>query len=764
GIEHRAQERNLGVLCFVGSRINSPIPSESSANVAFRIADPKSLDGLIVISAAITTFLAESGVRRLFAARKDFPQVSVGVRVPGVSSITVDGTGGIKEMVRHLASVHKRRRFAAIGGPPDHAEAEQRRVAFFEAIDELGIDFDPRMYVTGTFVQESGAAATQELIATGNRFDALVCMNDRMAIGALAELRRSGVQVPDDVSVVGFDGIEEGRCVTPPLTTVVQPLREVGIAAVDAIAQLIEGGGPTRRVLHCVPSIAESCGCPPKLSFVGKPLTDNAGVEGIERATIETLVGMATTGQGEDFLRRLNAELTCETLAGADLRRWHDALSLVRRVSAASEGADGEQRTELFERARVLLAESEARHEAERRVAAENRFDTLRAISASLGGAFELPEMLQRLDAGLTKLRIGKGYLALFDQSRADLNSSRLIFVHDDSSKDRPIAPLPVSFRTGQVLPPRTGGSWRKGHWVLEPLVFQHETVGYLLLSGGIEEPGVYDSLRDQVASALKGSLLFRQVREHERSLEEEVTRRTQELTQTNLELTQEINRTARLEQEVTEISNRTMERIGQDLHDDLCQHLAGIAMLASVARDALPKSETAYVASLDKVSELLSDSIHRVKQIARGLVPSGLESHGLAAAIEALVAAARRSYTAAIEFRATPDFKIGDTDRALQAYRIVQEALANSLKHSRADHISVRLYCEHPAGAGIRTLIAEVSDSGVGLPEKPSTDGMGMRIMRYRAEKAHIQLKIASDGRGTRIICRIPIEIGGAA
>lgn len=761
GIEHRAQETNLGVICFVGSRIGSPITAEATANVAFRIADPKSLDGIIVISAAITTFLAKSGVRKLFALRKGFPQVSVGVQVPGVSSITVDGSGGIREMVRHLSLVHERRHFAAIGGPPDHAEAEQRRRAFFKAIEELGLPFYPQMYVTGTFVQESGAEAARELMSSGIPFDALVCMNDRMAIGALAELRRAGVRVPEETSVVGFDGIEDAGSVTPPLTTVVQPLYELGVAAVDAIADLLNGGKPERRLLECAPSISESCGCPPKLTFTdGIPY----GAEGgIGKDTIEALVRLAETGEGEAFLRRLNGELTSDLVTGKEIKRWHDGLSFVRKSAARVDGEVGERRTELFARAAILVAEAEARRQAERRVVAENRFASLRAISASLGSAFDLPIMLERLDAALTTLHIEKGYLVLFEQDDPEIDHSRLIFVHDASNPVSETSDLPTRFRTNKLLPPSIDAVWRNRHWVLEPLVFQDEAVGYLLLSGGIEKPAVYDSLRDQVASALKGSLLLRQVREHERSLEVEVARRTQELTKANLELTQEIGRRARLEQEVIEISNRTMERIGQDLHDDLCQHLAGIAMLASVARKAVPKTENTLSDSLDHIAKLLADSIGRVRQIARGLVPAGLESHGLSAAIEALVAAATRSYRVTIDFRATPDFTIEDTDRALQVYRIVQEALSNSLKHSCAEHISVRLYSEDsvPPRKGRRILVAEVADVGVGLPKKQSTDGMGMRIMKYRAEKAQIELAISSDKHGTRMVCRIPIPQG---
>jgi signal transduction histidine kinase len=265
----------------------------------------------------------------------------------------------------------------------------------------------------------------------------------------------------------------------------------------------------------------------------------------------------------------------------------------------------------------------------------------------------------------------------------------------------------------------------------------------------------VYDTLREQVASALKGALLLDQVLTHERRLQIEVSRRTGELTRTNRELTQEIDRRMRLEKEVIEISNRTMQRIGQDLHDDLCQHLAGIALHASVLRGTLSADDAGARTAVEQIGALLADSIARAKQIARGLYPAGLEERGLVAAVEELVLAARRTYPAAIDFRASPDFRLPDTDRALQVYRIVQEALSNALKHSGSERVEVRLYREEPSRCP-PALIAEVSDYGTGLPAATTGEGMGLRIMRYRAETAAVELRVEKLDPGTRVSCRI--------
>ena len=740
GVETRARQRGVGVVCFLGHRIGSPIESEAAANAAFGIADRRSIDGLIVVSTVIATFLDAEGLQKLFASRRDMPQVSVGLCVPGVSTVTVDGSGAVAALVEHLAHVHGRKRFALIGGPRGHAEAEQRGNAFHAALADAGIPFDPELAVEGSFLRESGAQAAARLLASRRPFDALVCMNDSMALGAMEVLRSAGVRIPEDVAVTGFDGIEEGSAVTPPLTTVIQPLAEMGAAAADVLLALMENGTPQDRVLGCVPVIRQSCGCPPRRGYDPGLTELPASATTAQRAAISELIRCAARPPAEHFIVRLNAALSETILAGGEPGVWREYLSVIRHSAEIPE--------DLFEFALVIVGEVETRLQAARRVAAEERLATLRAISSSLAGAFEMPLMLSRLQTGLERLGIGGGYLALFEKESAKQWSRLVMAPPGDSSRALPSRG--VRFRTGRLLPPRAGIAWRDAVWVLEPLVFQTEPLGYILLPLGVPEPAVYDTLRQQVSSALKGALLLDQVRSHERRLEAEVARRTAELTRANRELTREIERREGLEKEVLDISNRTMQRIGQDLHDDLCQHLAGIAMYASVLRGGLPTSDPAAVASIEQIGNLLADSIARTKQIARGLYPAGLEEHGLAAAVEELVETARRSYPASIDLRVSPDFRLTDTDKAIQVYRILQEALSNALKHSGSDRIEVRLSREPPA------VVAEVTDYGSGLPPLVAGDGMGLRIMRYRAATAGAELRIERLVPGTRVSCRI--------
>ncbi len=748
GISDRAKQLGIGVVCFAGRRLYAPTAFEAAENFAFRLAGSRTMDGLIVVTTAIATFLDAEGIRSLFASRGDLPQVSVASAVPGISSVTVDGSQGVCDVVSHLIQEHGRRRFALIGGPQGHPEADDRDEAFRKVLEEAGIRFDESLAVSGSFMRQSGEEAARTLLAARRPFDALVCMNDQMALGALDVFREAGISVPADVAVVGFDGIEESKYHTPPLTTVEQPLEDLGRSAVDILCGLMDGGGAHNRVLTCRPVFRQSCGCAPACGFDAELALIPAGTPAQDREAVSELIRLGQSSDAEGFLARLNAALSAACLNGGAVGAWNDYLSVVRNGIDA-----GRLPSAAFESARVLVGEVENRLLAARRVQGEQRMATLRAVSASLTGSFEMPLMLQRLEEGLTSLGIDGGYLVLFDDGNPAHGRGRLVMARHGRTPES-LPHYGIAFGTERLLPHRAGVDWKGGQWVLQPLAFQSEPLGYLLLPGNAEDPAVYETLRDQLASALKGTLLLEQVRSHERRLEEEVARRTMELTRMNDELTEEIHRRRRLESEVTEISNRTMQRIGQDLHDDLCQHLAGIAMLAKVLHNGLAASDAAAAGSIDQISELLADSISRARQIARGLYPTGLEAHGLTAAVEELVESAKGRSSAAVEFRASPEFSIKDTDCALQVYRIVQEALANALKHAAAGRIEVRLYTADSLRQP--SLVAEVTDNGVGLPDAPR-GGMGLRIMRYRAETIGAELSIERLNPGTRVSCRIP-------
>ena len=180
--------------------------------------------------------------------------------------VIADNRSGSAALVTHLIVDHGRRRLFHIDGPPSAPDASERRLGLEQV---LRAHPDCRLVGShqGFFSVQSGEEAAEELLAEhGGRLpDAVVCANDQMAIGVLQAFARAGVRVPEEVAVVGFDGIYPGGLSDPPLTTVHQPMRMLGERACDRLLDRITRPGLRPRV-ELLPTelvLRVSCGCPP---------------------------------------------------------------------------------------------------------------------------------------------------------------------------------------------------------------------------------------------------------------------------------------------------------------------------------------------------------------------------------------------------------------------------------------------------------------------------------------------------------------------
>ena len=206
------------------------------------------------------------------------------------------------------------------------------------------------------------------------------------------------------------------------------------------------------------------------------------------------------------------------------------------------------------------------------------------------------------------------------------------------------------------------------------------------------------------------------------------------------------------LEREVLEISNREQRRIGHDLHDGVCQQLAGIAYRLEALGDRLREQARPEAGETELIGGLVGEAMQQARNVARGLFPVRLEENGLAGALEELAANAESRFRIQCRFFCpAPPAKV-DSEAALHLYYIAQEALLNAVRHGHAAAVVIALQCR----ANLITL--SIEDDGCGfLPGDSRPAGMGVRIMRYRAQVIGATLDLRSlPGRGTRLTCEL--------
>ncbi|MEM9412525.1 MAG: LacI family DNA-binding transcriptional regulator [Planctomycetota bacterium] len=187
------------------------------------------VDGIVLIGGTVSPEI-------LHRARQQKPIVVVVREIPewDENCIFIDNFKGAYDATQYLIeSGH--REIAFISGIINHQDAIRRKEGFLKALEDAGISANPKLFFEGDFRPKSGVAAAEQLLQSNEKFTAIFASNDEMAFGARLTLYRKGINVPDDVSIIGFDDQPMSAFMTPPMTTVRQPALELGQAAIRAI-------------------------------------------------------------------------------------------------------------------------------------------------------------------------------------------------------------------------------------------------------------------------------------------------------------------------------------------------------------------------------------------------------------------------------------------------------------------------------------------------------------------------------------------------
>jgi PAS domain S-box-containing protein len=557
GIADAALERDVNLICFDGGILRTPEGFAAQGNVLYDLVSSETIDGLIIWSSILDWAVESEEMEAFCKGFRPLPVVSVGREMEGVPSILVDNYQGMREDVAHLVEVHGYRRIAFIRGPKGSQEENLRYRAYADVLAEHDIPLDSKLVTPHSGWERVDGHAMVRLLLDERKadFDAVVAANDSLALGALEGLQAQGVHVPQEVGVVGFDDVEETRATILSLTTVRQPLDEVGKKAVEEVLAMIEGKQvPEQAIVPLQLMVRRSCGCQsPAVVEAAAALERRSAVKkswsdvlAAKRKSVladmaqvtEALSGRVAPGEVEQFLDSFIAEMEGRS-PGIFLATWGDAL---RRVAAAGGSAsawqgilstlrrhmlpylDGESlfRAEnLWHQARVLVEETAVQARAYASFQSGQRDRVLREIDQLLITSPAIGELSDVITQELPRLGIPSCYLSLYQEPEKPTGRARLILAYDEKGRIK-FEEGGRLFPSAQLVPGGVLPQERRYHMMVEPLYFRENQLGFALFEVSQQDVSIYDVLRGQISGALQGARLLEDQRRAEETLMEE--------------------------------------------------------------------------------------------------------------------------------------------------------------------------------------------------------------------------------------------------
>jgi signal transduction histidine kinase len=231
------------------------------------------------------------------------------------------------------------------------------------------------------------------------------------------------------------------------------------------------------------------------------------------------------------------------------------------------------------------------------------------------------------------------------------------------------------------------------------------------------------------------------------------VIRSKQESDAARIETLEELRQ---LEQDIVSVSEYEQQRIGQDLHDGLCQQLAAIGCAARALADDLSARSLVEARDAENIELELQATVVEARSLARGIYPIHVDRTGLSTALNELAETTSRMTGVPIDVSEWSEVHVEDADVAMHLYRIAQEAVSNALKHSGADEVAIGLR----AMGDMLELRIEDNGKGLAWPPARGASGMGLRTMRYRARALGAELEFEPrPGGGTAVVCSLKVR-----
>jgi signal transduction histidine kinase len=536
------------VLCFTSGAVRAHGGFEFQRNVLFDLVELETVDG-VIISGTLAHPISAQEVQEFFQRYAHMPRVSIALAMPGIPYVMVDSMQAIRQVVTHLVETHGYRRLAFLRGPARQQEAEERFAAFSETLARYGLKVDPALVFQGDYTIASGEQALRTYLAAHRvDFDAIVCSNDSMALGAMNVLEAHGVQIPGQVALTGFDDVE-ARFARVPLTSVRQDIAAQGALAARTLLDLIAGREvPLRNIATAPMVVRRSCGCGGLAPLFAeeslahdRPWDEMLQLrrEAIQKAvcaSVSHISAVRVMAWVSAWLDAIRADLqagTVQRFLSALEQSQREGFELEMELSAwnrclptffhqvrlcLNDPQDLALLGQIEEQSSLQLGMTMELLENMRQTEIEFRELALREMSESLITTFDRQGVFDVLSLELARLNVRALYISLFEDPQKPADFSRLIYAWRNGQPE-PVPNEGIVFPSRQLLPAEINALADSTEMIVEALYSKEDRLGFMLIDVDRRHISITSALRALVSGALQSVLLLEERRKTELEL-----------------------------------------------------------------------------------------------------------------------------------------------------------------------------------------------------------------------------------------------------
>ncbi len=782
GIAKAASELNCNLLlgCGIGPSASPTDPMKAAWPVLLPDQDflpigEWNTDGLI-IAVPLHSEAHSNYVQNLI--RAEHPVLFIGLGEQG-PTIFVDNLGGVNQAMNHLFQ-HGHKDIAFIAGSQNdlHGDTGERLASYQKFIETNDLNQDPRLIAFGRHIYSGGYNAMQELIASGCTFTAVMASNDESALGAMDALKASGLNVPGDVAIIGFDNRFEGAIQEPGLTSIHVPLYDIGYQSLKLMTQRIveDKELPEKVKIETQLIIRQSCGCKGSnystdqhsdhALSVTETIEDNAEqivelinqtifieVQNFSKGEIRTLCQQlvesfieSITSENVSHFQHVLLEVLRQTENNNDVvYLWQKAIDVLDSAFISGSGGSSKFTQKLIEEARYTINfQMQLQH---RRHVKDERWvsSRLSLLTAELLAAIDQEQIFSILAKRLPEMDIPIARLALFEEKTE--KSLAISTIQDVLDPDQE----PIRF-TSRNFPPVGYFDEKEPYFLtLIPVLDQEQQLGFMVFD--VDHLDLYGSIVQQMGSSLNTLRLYRQATEGRKLAEEANKLKSRFLSMISHELRTPLNLISGLSEIVLQDAEEDHLNISSAIEKDILniktysQHLNGlIGDVIDLA--TLDAGQFRLNKELIDLGETLQMVVESGKQLA---LEKGLKWHA--------------------DIPKTGPWVWGDRTRLRQ---VILNLISNATKFTKQGEVNFYL------SEGDGKAIIKVEDTGIGISPDEQEEifdafrrsehsismglpglGLGLTISKMIVEMHEGKIGLRStgvEGQGSTFFIELPI------